>query len=219
MTQLFGKTQLNETYLSFTFCRRKALQLQLGRLWQEVCPLRWTVTPPQNSHRREEVCLPRVWAPLHAQRSLDEAHAAPHGHQEDPQLADRGGQTEQNCHSGETEKQQCSEYAHPRAIVCLSGLVGQSTFSETFCKSWRALLATTELTARPSSPLGVFVCTYFSSLHFRSSVNNARWEIYPVSSSYLFVQYLGRCNHQHFRKAGLFWNDFGNRSKQVIACC
>lgn len=35
-----------------------------------------------------------------------------------------------------------------------------------------------------------------------------------VPSLFGFFQYLGKCNHQHFRKAELFGNDFGNRLKK-----
>lgn len=156
-------------------CRWKTFQLQLGRLWQEVCPLGWAVAAPQDAHGREEVLLSGVRAPLHAQRPPDEAHPPPHGHQEGPQLADRGWQTQQNCHSRETQGQQRSEHAHPRAITCLPGLEWRSTF----CKLLRKI--------RKSSDGNGFcfprVYVYFSFLQFRSSVDSAMWGIDHISSS------------------------------------
>lgn len=75
--------------------RREAFRLQLGRLQQEICPFRWTLAPPQNSHRREEVRVPSVRPPFHAQRPPDEARPAPHGHQEGSRLAGGGRQAQQ----------------------------------------------------------------------------------------------------------------------------
>lgn len=76
-------------------------------------------------------------------------------------------------------------------------------------------MATTELT------MAFFphVCAYFSFLQFRSSVNNAMREIHHIflrPFPIFFFQHLGKCNHQHFRKAELFGNDFGNRLKKSL---
>lgn len=45
--------------------------------------------------------------------------------------------------------------------------------------------------------------------------------IFPRPFPVCFFQYLGNCNHQHFRKVELFGNYFGNRLKKVTcnACC
>lgn len=40
--------------------------------------------------------------------------------------------------------------------------------------------------------------------------------IFPRPFPVCFFQYLGNCNHQHFRKVGLFGNDFGNRLKKLL---
>lgn len=160
--------------VSFVSCRRKAFQLQLGRLRQEVCPLGRTVPPPPNSHGGEEVRLPRVRAPLYAQRPPDEAHPPPHDHEEGAQLADRGWQTEQNRHGGETQKQQQqqrSRYAHPRAASCLPGLGWERASSSSFLKIGKGSAGcerTDNATLLPQR-----VCAHFSFLLFRSSVINA----------------------------------------------
>lgn len=188
-------------------CRRKTFQLQLGRLWQEVCPLGWTVTAPQNAHRGEEVRLSCVWAPLHAQRSPDKAHPPPHDHQEDPQLADRGWQTQQNCHSRETQEQQRSEYAHPRAITCLPGLEWRSTFSANFLK----IRKSSNGNNRPGNGFCFpRVCAYFSFLQFRSSVDSAMWEIYHISSSLpcLFFSVLGQLQSPALQESRTLWKWF-----------
>lgn len=76
--------------------RWEALQLQLGGMRQEVCALRRALAPPADPHGREEVCVPCVRQALHAQRPPDQTRPPSHDHQEDPLLAGRGAQPQQN---------------------------------------------------------------------------------------------------------------------------
>ena len=153
-----------------------------------------------------------MWASLHAQRSLDKAHPPPYDHEEDPQLADGGWQTQQNRHSRETEKQQCSEHAHPRAIVCLSGLVWGNTFSTNFLK----IRKSSDGYNRSDNGFFPSVCACFSLGPPLITLCEISIVSFLVRSLSVFFQYLGKCNHQHFRKAELFGNDFGNRLKKSL---
>lgn len=148
-----------------------------------------------------------MWASLHAQRSLDKAYPPPYDHKEDPQLADRGWQTQQNCHSRETKKRQCSEYAHPCAIVCLSGLVRESSFSTNFLKVRKS----SDGCNRTDNGFFPHVSVYLSFLQFRSSVNNPVWEILLYLSSslpYLFFSILGQMQSPALQESRTFWKWF-----------
>lgn len=62
----------------------------------------------------------------------------------------------------------------------------------------------------------VFVHTLVS---LECSINNAMWDtyhIFPCPFPICFFQYLGKCNHQHFRKPELFGSYFGNRLKKSL---
>lgn len=188
-------------------CRRKTFQLQLGGLWQEVCPLGWAVPAPQDAHWGEEVLVPGVRAPLHAQRPPHQAHPPPHDHQENPQLADRGGQTQQNCHSRETQEQQRSQYAHPSAIACLPGLEWRSAFPAKFLEIRKSSDGNSRMGKGFCFP---HVCVYFSFLQFRSSVDSPMWEICHISSSLpcLVFSVLGQLQSPALQESRIPWKLF-----------
>ena len=77
--------------------RRETLQLPLGGLRQKVCAFRRTLPAPADAHRREEVCVQRVRAALHAQRPPDETRPPPHHHQAAVVVAHRNAGPQQNA--------------------------------------------------------------------------------------------------------------------------
>ena len=81
-------------------------------LRQQVCKVRWAVSPPQNSHWREEAGVSCVWLALHTVWPHDKACSSTHDNQEDPRLAGGGGQAEQNPLGREARE-------HPRTLAGL----------------------------------------------------------------------------------------------------
>lgn len=59
--------------LYFVPHRREAFSVHLGKLWQTLCKVWWAGKAQKNSHWRETVCLPSLWAAFHEIRSLDKA--------------------------------------------------------------------------------------------------------------------------------------------------
>ena len=65
------------SFMFLSLCRRKTIQVYVGRLRMEVCKIRWTNTPLQKAHRSQTIQMYSLRAMLLAIRPSRPSHEAP----------------------------------------------------------------------------------------------------------------------------------------------